>query len=222
MKKFVFRSFAYAIVLTGLFYGIYSCTKVDVTQDDYMTTLVDDRIGGLESRSNHGCFEIVFPINLLLPDGTAVIAENQDSLKKILRSFCMANENKPRPEIVFPITIKAQDGTLLKVGSKAEFQALKDECFKNSLDSLRHKDDRHQGDTVCFTLLYPVQVRKPSGDTVTIHSKIELKALIKSSLNEKKQKGRFEFVFPLDVKLNDGSTLTLNSEDELKSLIRKC
>ena len=53
-----------------------------------MTTLVDDRIGGLESKIESWMFqEIVFSINLLLPDGTAVIAENQDSLKRSLEAF---------------------------------------------------------------------------------------------------------------------------------------
>ena len=221
MKNSNVKRFLYGILTISLFYGMYSCTKVDVAQDDYISLLTDNNIGGLEVRSNHGCYELVFPISILLSDGNIVIIESQDSLKKILNGFCMSNESKPRPEIVFPITIKAQDGTLIKIGSKAEIKALKEECFKNSLDSMRHKDDRHS-DSLCFTLLFPLKVKKSTGDTVTVNSKDELNAVIRDSSHGKSHKNRTELIFPLDVKLSDGSTLTLKNEDELKALIRKC
>jgi hypothetical protein len=196
-------------------------------EEDYINELATETIGGLEIRSKsfeHGCFELIFPVNIKMPDGTIRIAVNQDSIKRLLHGYCMANNDLPKPELVFPVEIKAQDGTLIKVASLDELKLLKKECFRNFLDSLRHKErgDRNR-DSLCFSLVFPIEVKKPDGTLVKVASKEELKMLIKNEarINHRK-KNRIEIVFPVEVKLADGNTKILNSEDELKSLIRTC
>lgn len=227
MKKIIVRSLYYAVLVAHLIYFISACTKSDVEQEDYLNSLATETADGLEIRSrsfNHGCFELVFPVNIKMPDGMIRIAENQDTLKKLLKGYCMSATDVPKPELVFPIEIKAQDGTLMKVESKDALRALKDECFKNMLDSLRHRErGEKSNDSLCFRLVYPVQVQKPDGTIVKVASKEDLKALIKNEARiSHRRKGRLVLVFPVEVTLSDGSSKILNSEDELKMLKRSC
>lgn len=227
MKKSVLRMFMYATMALSFMYLINACNKDDFIEDDYINELATETVGGLEIRSksfSHGCFELVFPVNIKMPDGMIKILDNNDSLKRLLRGYCMAENNRPKPELLFPVEIKAQDGTLLKIGSLLELKALKKECFKNLLDSLRHKEKGDHGrDSLCFTMVYPIQVKKPDGSVVKVASREELKALIKNEARmSHRKKNKFELVFPVEVKLADGNTKILSSEDDLKSLIRSC
>ena len=227
MKKSVLRIFMYAALALNLMFAINACNKDEMTDDDYINVLATETVGGLELRSrsfSHGCFELVFPVNIKMPDGMIKIAENNDSLKRLLRGFCMADNALPKPELVFPIEIKAQDGTVMKVASLDELKALRKECFRNMLDSLRHKEKGgRSGDSLCFTLVFPIEVKKPDGSLVKVLSKEELKSLIKNEARTSHgKKNKIEIVFPVEVRLTDGMTKILNSESELKALIRSC
>ena len=92
------------------------------------------------------------------------------------------------------------------------------------LDSLRHKEkDDHKRESMCFSLVFPIQAKKVDGTLIKIISKEELKMLIKreDQINHRR-KSKIELVFPVEAKLADGNNKILNSEDELKWLIRTC
>lgn len=227
MKKSVLIMFRYASLALGLLFILNACNKDEIADDDYINVLATETVGGLELRSrsfNHGCFELVFPVSIKMPDGMIKIVENNDSLKRLLRGFCMADNALPKPELVFPIEIKAQDGTVMKVASLEELKTLKQECFRNMLDSLRHKEKGGRSrESLCFTLVFPIEIKKSDGSLVKVLSKEELKSLIKNEARTNhRKKNKIEIIFPVEVILSDGMTKMLNSESELKSLIRSC
>lgn len=75
------------------------------------------------------CFEIVFPLTILFPDGTTAEAADRMALKDLAREW---KENNPdateRPEIQFPVTVEYEDGSTATANSKEELKTLKEEC----------------------------------------------------------------------------------------------
>ena len=76
------------------------------------------------------CFEIVFPIDILFPDGTTAEAADRMTLKTLIREWKEANpDEEERPEIVFPIEVEMEeDGTIVTVNDLDELKALKESC----------------------------------------------------------------------------------------------
>lgn len=75
------------------------------------------------------CFRPVYPLSILLPDGTTVSGENPHALKLRVRAWKSENrDSEERPQLVFPIEVEYKDGTVVTVNSAEEMKALKDEC----------------------------------------------------------------------------------------------
>jgi len=75
------------------------------------------------------CFKPVFPLSILLPDGTTVSGETPRELKSQVRAWKAANPDaEERPQMVFPIEVEYKDGSKVSVNSAEELKALKDEC----------------------------------------------------------------------------------------------
>lgn len=83
-------------------------------------------------RPGHGgrhCFRLSFPIDIAFPDGTTDTADRPRELQYLLREWRRDNPDaETRPELVFPLTVKTQDGEEVTVQSKEELQELKASC----------------------------------------------------------------------------------------------
>lgn len=75
------------------------------------------------------CFIINFPLTIAYPDGTTEEVENRKALKVAVREWKAANADATeRPEVVFPIDVTLEDGTVTSVASKEDLKDLKDSC----------------------------------------------------------------------------------------------
>ncbi|MCP4438058.1 MAG: hypothetical protein GY810_03870 [Aureispira sp.] len=91
----------------------------------------------------------------------------------------------------------------------------------------------------CFTLVFPVQVRKHDSTTVTINSKEDMKAMLiaqmqnhpkppkgqkgpKGKCNKKPKPRKPKLVFPVDITLQDSTTMTITSKEDLKAVVDQC
>lgn len=93
--------------------------------------------GGYFGRNGHRghrgkcglCFDLVFPVELLFPDGTTATADDRAALKTLVREWKEANPDAAeRPTLVFPVNVVLEDGTEVSVGSLEDLQALKESC----------------------------------------------------------------------------------------------
>jgi len=75
------------------------------------------------------CFELVYPVSFLLPDGTTVSGESRQEIKTQLREWKANNPDaEEKPELVFPIQITTEEGETIDVDSKDELDILREEC----------------------------------------------------------------------------------------------
>lgn len=89
--------------------------------------------GGHGHHGHHGnctpCFEIIFPVTIQFPDETTADAADRIELKNLIREWKQANPDaEERPELVFPIEVEMEDGTIVTVNSKEELQELRESC----------------------------------------------------------------------------------------------
>jgi hypothetical protein len=75
------------------------------------------------------CFRLTYPLEVAFPDETTATADKPRELQRLLREWRHNNPNaEERPELVFPLTVKMQDGTTVEVESKEALEALKESC----------------------------------------------------------------------------------------------
>ena len=75
------------------------------------------------------CFEIVFPLTIVFPDGATAEAADRMALKELAREWKSNNPDaEGRPEIQFPVTVEYEDGSTATANDKEELKALKEGC----------------------------------------------------------------------------------------------
>jgi hypothetical protein len=165
----------------------------------------------------HGCVDVVFPIEIELPDGSIIEVESFVDAKDQIQAWKEANPDVDgRPHAVFPIEVITQDGETVSVNSKDEIKTLIRECKGNFPDRPDHFRP-------CFRLQYPVFVEFPSGNTVSVETPRELKVIIRLwKQNHPNATERPALVYPIVIEYADGSTETINTKDELKAAKEAC
>lgn len=129
IKQFAKWSWLFALTLV---FGTIACEK-DATDavtdtvlgvDDYL----DYRDGG--DGINNLCFEIVFPVTVEYPNGTAETVTSVEGLSGLFFTWQQNNpQSHDRPTIVMPFTVILEDGAEDSIESKADLRALLDECM---------------------------------------------------------------------------------------------
>lgn len=239
MNKHFLKSISIAICTMIFTFGFLACDKESLSTPDSILEAVDETMYALEQRGNlgkHGCYDLIFPVTVKFTDGTTKNVISQDSLKKAIKAWHMTTNSKKRekPSFVFPIQVTAEDGALITVDSESELKDLKKACMKKGLDSLFHRDSvHHKGfpkhDSICFTFVFPISVKKADGSIVAVANTTELKTLLhaekKVGRGHGKQHGlinQLQIVFPINVKKADGTTAIIQDKDALKLLRESC
>ena len=80
------------------------------------------------------CFSIEFPVSFYMPDGTIITAENEEDLSEKMKTFYASfSGRKQRPQLIYPVTIIFEDGSVMTINNLLEMRkAWKENCGKNS------------------------------------------------------------------------------------------
>lgn len=207
-----------------------SCKKdAETTTDE----LVDQALYSVQERGGmgkFGCYELVFPVTLTLPDGSTAEVNSYDEVKQTLRTY-FGNNGNPRPprgqrphlSFVFPISVISQDGEVITVETEEEMRQLRADCAGATFGN---HDPRGHGDRglSCFDIVFPITVQFPDGTTASAADRLALRQLIRTWRKDNPgATGRPQIVFPITVKMtDDGSLVTVNSREELRQLKRDC
>ena len=194
---------------------VVSCTEENVSTSenfgDEATTFLQERSGC----GFGGCFELVFPVTVKLPDAKSATYASYEEMKAGFKAWKEANPTvEGRPSFVFPIDVLKADGTMVSLVSELELLALRKECP-------RKFGKGHGKGKFCFQLLFPYSITKADGTVAVINSKEDIKTLLKVEKGGDR-KTKPALVFPVTVKLKDGTTKTVASKEELSALKDTC
>ena len=213
---FIFLS----LILSGMF--LSSCNKEEVEDAATIENYVNEAVTDLETRTRigrGGCFELVFPVSIELPNGKIVEVESYEALKDAIRKW-RKGHGKPvlpavlRPHFVFPIDVITKEGETVTVDNIEELISLRKDCIASGGGIGKP----------CFRLNYPLSIVYPDGSTVPYNSLREMRLALREW--RKNNNGdvtiRPVLSFPLSVTLSDGTVVTVNSKEELKKLKEDC
>ncbi len=155
------------------------------------------------------CYEIVFPVNAVYPDGTTVSFNNYD---EYIEAIFSGNEI---PELVYPFDVVDLEGNVTTVNSADEWAALGVDCFGVGGDGW----DPYEKDP-CIEYVFP-QTLIINGESMTFNSEEELFTYFDEifSQQEPPEDLIIEQGYPINVVvIETGETIEVNSEDELFDL----
>jgi hypothetical protein len=225
MFKALKFSFLPILVLISI---LVACNKsTDVNTEE----LVDQALYSAQERGGmgrYGCYELVFPVSIVLPDNSTAEVTSYTEMKQTLRNYFQANGGQPggpRPRIgfVFPINVVSQDGEIITVNSEDELRALREACGGGTFGNHGPQGHGNHGLT-CFDMVFPITILFPDGTTAEAADRQALHLLIRTwKHNNPGVQGRPQISFPITVKMDDdGSLVTVNSREELRQLKEDC
>lgn len=201
-----------------------SCDKSsELSTDEF----VDQALYSAQERGGIGrlgCYELIFPVSIVLPNGTTAEVNSYDDIKNLLRAYHQTHGRRSRPHISFefPISVLSQDGEIITVESDTELRALRADCIGRFGN---HRPQGHgQHHLTCFDIVFPLTIAFPDGSTAEAADRQALFQLIRVwRQNNPGVPGRPHITFPLTVKMDDdGSLVTVNSPEELRQLKQSC
>ncbi|MCW5921844.1 MAG: hypothetical protein KIS77_05830 [Saprospiraceae bacterium] len=169
-----------------------------------------------------GCYELLFPVEFTLPDGSTAAANSYDDMKLALRAWFHANGPvRFAPSLVFPISVLSEEGDLIAFNNDNEFRRLRADCRGKFGNQDPRQHTRRQ--LSCFEITFPLTVQFPDGTTASVDNRLQLHQLVRVWLHDNPGAGHPHITFPLTVKMTaDGSLVTVNSRAELRDLKAGC
>jgi len=200
------------IEVEGLGFEVRMITTEGSWTTEFNSAFFDANGRQLENqrRPRHGrrrsCFKIAFPFSVTMPDDSVIALESRAD-KALIRAWYEANpDSTEKPELVYPIEIEYQDGTIAIINSREEYVQARQECR-----TVR-----------CFDLVYPFSVTMPDGSTITLSSEDD-RQLIRDWYDA--NPGVHErpiLMYPVDILYQDGTTETINNAEEYQAAKDNC
>ena len=208
--------------LLALFSFIFltACTDENqVLEDTDVDSFVETSVEAIDRSGNTGrggCYELVFPVTVVLPDSTTTEVSSYEEMKEVLREWKESNPGRcNHPSIEFPIDVIDEEGNVITVESPRELRVLRMECRR---DSTRGDRGKH-----CFKMVFPLSIELPDSTVVEVQDRRELKQAIRRwrSSNPGSTE-RPSLVFPITVELEDGTQVVVEDKDALAALKEEC
>ncbi len=191
---------------------------VTVADEEALFDIFEDCFGdwdddcGCEDDDFEECFEINYPITLIMPDGSQVTVNDDDALETAIDNYYDANPNDTSDiSVVYPITVTMfEDSSIVTISDDDELDELFEDCFDDNFED-------------CFEIQYPISVLMPDNTTITANNEEELDSLYDAWFNANPNSmDEPELIFPITVVYEDGTTEVVNDEDELEELFEDC
>jgi len=188
-------------------------TTFTVTNDEDMRNAYV-RCGGRDD-DNRECFELVFPVTYLMPDGSTITVENGEDWDSIKDWYDENPNAEERPELQYPVDIIFDDETLT-IDNAEEMNMVKRECWE-------YEDEGRE----CFALVYPVTFIMPDGSSIVVAADDEdgweeVKNWYDAN-PESEERPTLQYPVDIIYRANDGdSTVTINNEEEMEAAKDEC
>ena len=180
----------------GLFEALFSCDNANQPSDSIIW-------GGALA-----CYDIVFPLSVILDDGSIVELATEDELTILQLDQNVVN-------LSYPVTLEdPNDGTVFVVNDSNELGIYLLACVEMNGFGIGINDDLNNiGD--CFELVFPVTVLTPNGDSFDVNTMEELESYSGQDV---------ALLAPLTFVFDDGSTfiLTIDTLFDFLELADNC
>lgn len=192
----------------------------EIIDDILELDITDDTFSG---NCEDLCFDITFPVNVTMPDGTTETAVDETELEAIFENYYTENptDTTSYPQLGFPLNLTLEDGTAVTVTSEEEFEEIIISCFDDE-----NWEDNEDDFEECFTYVYPLNVTLPDGSIEVANNEDELWGVFEnwfeSTFDDSTSTDFPEITYPFDVELADGSTQTITNEDDFGTVIDNC
>ena len=189
-------------------------TTLTVTNDEEMRSAYG-RCGGGRDYEDRECFELVYPVTYLMPDGSTITVENDEDWDPIKDWYDVNPNAEGRPELQYPLDVVLDDETIT-INSAEEMGEIKRECW----------EDEDEG-RECFELVYPVTFIMPDGSIITVATDDEdgwqeVKDWYDAN-PESDERPTLEYPVDIVYETNAGdSTVTINNEEEMEAVKDEC
>jgi len=197
MKRIILISF----VITGLF---FSCQKSTTDNNDDAKLKQDIQ----ENSNEEPCFDFVYPVTYIMPDGTAITGNSKEELVQAIKSWYVANPgSKDKPTLQYPVDVNFK-GRIITIENDAGMKRIKSACEEEK--------------EPCFTMVYPITLVMPDGTTITGNSREELGIAIRTWYAENPGiEVRPTTQYPVEVNFKE-RVITVNNDDEMKRIKEAC
>ena len=163
-------------------------------------------------KNNEECFEFIYPISFVLPDGSEITINSDEDWDKIDLWYEENKDSEEEPEIVYPFDVIVE-GETITVNGEEDLDRLEDYCFEEY-----YEEDYEEE---CFEFIYPISFVLPDGSEITINSDEDWDKIDLWYEENKDSEEEPEIVYPFDV-IVEGETITVNGEEDLDHLKEVC
>ncbi len=241
--KFILQHVLFAALL-GVSILIVACKKTTTeTNEALVTEATDEALYAVQERGGIGklgCYELIFPVTIELPDATTAVVNDYQEMKNVIRAWYTANgtgggsgtfpHGGNRFQFVYPISVLNDSGDVITVNNKQELHDLRADCpggFSGHGGGHHGHGGGHHGHgnhLRCFDFVFPVTISFPDGTTASAASGSEMRQLISDwRKNNPGVQGRPQLVFPVTVRMvADSSLVVVNNKMELRQLKKDC
>ena len=171
------------------------------------------------------CFELVFPVTFIMPDGSMITVETDDNAgwQEIKDWYNSNPDSEERPTLQFPvdITYETEDGdTTLTVNNDEEMEYVKRRCWEV------WGDDGSEEDEECYEFVLPISFTIPEGTTITVENEEGWLSLREWYMNNSESEEEPLLQYPVNIVLfndeGEETTVTINNEEEMNALEEEC
>ena len=170
--------------------------------------------------SDRGCFNLVYPITYLMPDGTELmVTEDTESGWSDVKAWYEANpDSDQKPELQYPVDIifETEDGEeTLTINDEEEMIEAKERC-RGYEEGEEWDEEDEEGS--CFEFDYPITYIMPDGTEISITSEEDTDgwmAIRNWYINNPDTEEEPSLQYPVDVILDDDVVMTINSDSEM-------
>ena len=201
--------YPFSISLDGSTYEINN--DLDFLEAVYLIVSV---CGDIEEDFDEECFEFVYPISFILPDGNQITINNDEDWDEIDLWYEENKDSDKEPEIVYPFDIILDDDEIKTVADEKDLESLEEYCYG--------KDYEEDFDEECFEFVYPISFILPDGNQITINNDEDWDEIDLWYEENKDSDKEPEIVYPFDIILDDDEIIAIENEEDLIYLKEAC
>jgi HKD family nuclease len=155
-------------------------------------------------KSDEKCFEFVYPISFILPDGSEGIINTDEDWDQIVLWYEENKDAEEEPEIIYPFDVVI-DEDVKTITNKKDIEWLEEHCYQ--------KDSEKDYDEKCFEFVYPISFILPDGSEVIINNDEDWDQIDLWYEENKDAEEEPEIIYPFDVVIDEDVKTITNKED---------
>lgn len=161
-------------------------------------------------KDKNECFDIVFPITVVMPDGSEIVGEDGETLRELIKDWYENNPDiEDKPAFVFPIDLAFSD-TTITVNTEEELDVAREKCKEES------------GKRECFEFVLPVTFIMEDGTEITVEVEEDFDLIKEWFEANPDANERPSLVYPVDIEYEDGTVKTITNEEEMEEAEKDC